>query len=129
MGYTPYDAANPNGYVNAAGASAAAPVQSINSKTGAVVLSAADVGALSSGTTIPTVTNTYSSTGTDAVSGTAVYSALQTLDSSITATANSAISAITITDGKITSSSKIAVPSNVSDLTNDAGYISLGDVP
>ncbi len=110
LGYTPYNSANPNGYVNAAGAAAAAPVQSVNSKTGAVTLSASDVGALPSTTVIPTVTNTYSSTGTDAVSGTAVYSALQTLDSSITATTNSAISAITITDGKITSSSKIAVP-------------------
>lgn len=56
------------------------------------------------------VTSTYSSTGTDAVNGTAVNAALQTLDSSITATTNQAISAITITDGKIASSSKIDVP-------------------
>jgi hypothetical protein len=76
LGYTPYNSTNPNGYVNAAGASAAAPVQSVNSKTGAVTLSAADVGALPSNTTIPTVTNTYSSSGTDAISGKGVYAAI-----------------------------------------------------
>lgn len=127
LGYTPYNSTNPNGYVNAAGASAAAPVQSVNSKTGAVTLSAADVGALPSNTTIPTVTDTYSSSGTDAISGKGVYAAIQTLDSSITATSNQAISAITITDGKITSSSKITlptIPSDVSAFNNDAGYIS-----
>lgn len=58
---------------------------------------------------VPTVVDTYSSTGTDAVSGKAVNAALQTLDSSISATTNQAISAITITDGKIVSSSKIDV--------------------
>lgn len=58
---------------------------------------------------VPSVTSTYSSTGTTAVTGTAVNAALQTLDSSITATTNQAISAITITDGKIASSSKINV--------------------
>lgn len=59
--------------------------------------------------TVPTVTSSYSSTGTDAVNGTAVNAALQTLDSSIASTTGQAISAITITDGKITSSSKISV--------------------
>lgn len=58
---------------------------------------------------VPTVVDTYSSTGTDAVSGKAVNAALQTLDSSITATTGEAISAITITDGKISGSSKISV--------------------
>lgn len=62
-----------------------------------------------SAVTIPSVTSTYSSTGTTAVNGTAVNAALQTLDSSITATTGQAISAITITDGKIASSSKINV--------------------
>ena len=53
LGYTPYNATNPNGYVNAAGAANAAPVQSVNGSTGTVVLTAADVGALPSGTSIP----------------------------------------------------------------------------
>lgn len=66
---------------------------------------------------VPTVVDTYSSTGTDAVSGKAVNAALQTLDSSITATTGQAISAITITDGKIASSSKINV--GETNLVND----------
>lgn len=55
------------------------------------------------------VVSTYSSTGTDAVNGTAVNAALQTLDSSISSTTGQAISSITITDGKIASSTKISV--------------------
>lgn len=39
-----YDASNPAAYVNAAGASAAAPVQSVSGKTGNVTLVKADVG-------------------------------------------------------------------------------------
>lgn len=39
------DLTNDSGFVNAAGAAAAAPIQSVNGKTGAVVLNAADVGA------------------------------------------------------------------------------------
>ena len=70
---------------------------------------ASEVGALPDTTVIPTVTDTYSSTSTNAMSGKAVNAALQTLDSSISATTNQAISAITITDGKIASSSKISV--------------------
>lgn len=58
---------------------------------------------------LPPVTSDYSSTGTDAVNGTAVNKALQTLDSSISATSGQAISAVTITDGKITGSTKIDV--------------------
>ena len=46
LGYTPYNSTNPSGYVNASGAAAAAPVQSVNGKTGAVSLSASDVSAL-----------------------------------------------------------------------------------
>jgi hypothetical protein len=41
---TKYDASNPSGYVNAAGAAAVAPVQSVNGQTGAVTLTKADVG-------------------------------------------------------------------------------------
>ena len=39
-----YNTSNPSSYVNAAGASAAAPVQSVASRTGAVVLTKSDVG-------------------------------------------------------------------------------------
>lgn len=57
LGYTPYNSTNPNGYVNATGAANAAPVQSVNSQTGVVTLSASDVGALPSNTVIPTKTS------------------------------------------------------------------------
>ena len=63
LGFTPYNATNPSHYVDASGAAAAAPVQSVNGQTGAVSL------------TIP------------------------------------------------------VVPSNVSAFTNDAGYITLADLP
>lgn len=46
-----YDASNPAGYVSAAGAAAAAPVQSVAGRTGAVTLAKADVG-------LPNVDNT-----------------------------------------------------------------------
>lgn len=58
---------------------------------------------------VPTVTSTYSSTGTNAVNGAAVNAALQTLDSYITAETGKAISAFTITDGTISAATKIAV--------------------
>ena len=44
------DLTNDSGFVNAAGAAAAAPVQSVNGKTGAVSLDAEDVGAIPDGT-------------------------------------------------------------------------------
>lgn len=58
-----------------------------------------------------------------------IATAIQGLDSSITATANQAISAVTITDGKITASSKITVPTNTNQLTNGAGFITSSDLP
>jgi len=39
-----YDSSNPAGYVNSSGAAAASPVQSVNSYTGAVVLTKSDIG-------------------------------------------------------------------------------------
>lgn len=60
-------------------------------------------------TAVPEVVDTYSSTGTDAISGKGVSAALGTLDSSIAATTGQAISAITISNGKITGSTKISV--------------------
>ena len=59
--------------------------------------------------TVPTASDTYSSTSSNVMTGKGVNAALQTLDSSITATTGEAISAITITDGKISASSKVAV--------------------
>ncbi|NIJ07250.1 hypothetical protein FHS31_000846 [Sphingomonas vulcanisoli] len=44
LGFEPYDAANPAAFVNAAGASAAAPVQSVAGRSGAITLEKSDVG-------------------------------------------------------------------------------------
>ena len=54
LGYTPYNATNPSGYVNATQAANAAPVQSVNGQTGAVSL------------TIPTVPTNVSAFNNDA---------------------------------------------------------------
>ena len=53
--------------------------------------------------TVPTVTNTYSSTGTDATSGKAVAAALGTLDGTVSGTAGSSktLTAFSQTDGKV----------------------------
>jgi len=71
--------------------------RTINGKalTGNISLTASDVSALPSSTVIPTVVNTYSATGTDAISGKGVKAALDTL----------------------------SIPENTSDLTNDSGFI------
>ena len=66
--------------------------------------------------------------GTGGSVDTKIATAIQGLDSSITATSNQAISAVTITDGKITASSKITVPTNTNQLTNGAGFQTASDV-
>ena len=57
-----------------------------------------------------------------------IQTAIQGLDSSIAATTNQAISSITITDGKITASTKATIPTNNNQLTNGAGYQTASDV-
>lgn len=96
------DLINDSGYITSSGA----PVQSVNGKTGAVVLSATDVGALSSDTTIPTVND---GTLTIQRNGTTVKTF--TANSSTDVTAN------------------IEVPTNTNQLTNGAGYITAEQAP
>ena len=57
-----------------------------------------------------------------------ISSAIGGLDSSIASTANQAIASVTLTDGKITGSTKITVPTNNNQLTNGAGYQTASDV-
>ena len=57
-----------------------------------------------------------------------IATAIQGLDSSVTATTNQAISAVTITDGKITASTKVTIPTNTNELTNGAGFQTASDV-
>lgn len=57
-----------------------------------------------------------------------ISSAISGLDSSIASTSNQAIASVTLTDGKITGSTKITVPTNNNQLTNGAGYQTASDV-
>ena len=68
------DLTNDSGFVDATGAAAAAPVQSVNGATGTVVLDASDVGALPDDTAIPAAaTATPEDLGTAAVGSSAKY--------------------------------------------------------
>lgn len=57
-----------------------------------------------------------------------IDAAIADLDSSITAETNKAIASVTVTDGKITGSTKVTVPTNTNQLTNGAGYQTASDV-
>lgn len=57
-----------------------------------------------------------------------ISAAIAGLDSSIASTSNQAIASVTLTDGKITGSTKITVPTNNNQLTNGAGYQTASDV-
>lgn len=87
---TPYTPSNPPTY----------PVDSVNGKTGVVVLNAADVGALPSTTVIPDKTSQL-----DNDSGYITESALTGY------------------------AKKTEIPTKTSELTNDSGYITANDVP
>lgn len=65
--------------------------------------------------------------GSTAVS-TQISNAIGGLDSSISAETNKAIASVTITNGKITASTKVTVPTNNNQLTNGAGYQTASDV-
>ena len=58
-----------------------------------------------------------------------IASAIQGLDSSIAATSNQAIASVTITDGKITASTKATIPTKTSDLTNDSNFATTSAIP
>lgn len=102
-----------------------APVTSVNGNTGAVTIS------------VPTITDTYSGTSSNGMSGKAVKSAIDALDGTVTGTAGSGktLTAFSQTDGKVTATfgnisitkSQVsdfpAIPTKVSDLTNDSGFI------
>lgn len=143
-----------------------APVESVNGKTGAAVLNAADVGALPDSTVIPTKVSDLTN-DSNFVSNATLNSLLQGKQDALTAGTN-----ITISNGVISASGGSSfsgdyddltnkpdlsvyaesadlatvattgdytdltntptiptVPTNVSDFTNDAGYITSADLP
>jgi len=79
--------------------------RTINGKalTSNITLSASDVSALPSSTVIPTITDTYSGTSSNGMSGKAVKSAIDALDGTVTGTAGSSktLTAFSQTDGKV----------------------------
>lgn len=102
LGFTPYNATNPSHYVNASGAAAAAPVQSVNGATGDVTI------------TVPTKTSDLTNdSGFVNASGAASAAPVQSV--------NGQTGAVSLTIP--------VVPSNVSAFTNDAGYLTLSTLP
>ena len=130
-------------YAPTSGGGGGGAVDSVNGQTGTVVL---DVGDLHDATlsslgdgdvlaydfsstkwknkalSIPTVTDTYSGTSSDAMSGKAVKQALETLDVSDSAVSGQYVSAVSETDGKIsvTRANLPSVPDDLNDLTDVA---------
>lgn len=114
LGYTPYNASNPNGYVNSTGAANAAPVQSVNGQTGTVVLDADDIGALPNTTSIPSKTSDLTNDSgfiTTETDPTVPAWAKASTKPSYTAAEVGALPDDTV------------IPSKTSDLTNDSRFI------
>ena len=93
-----------------------APVQSVNSKTGAVILTAADVGALPDSTVIPTKTSDLQNDSGFITSAPVASVNGQTGNVVLTASDVGALSDDTI------------IPTKTSDLTNDSGFITSAPV-
>lgn len=102
-----------------------------------ITLSASDVSALPSSTVIPTITDTYSGTSSNGMSGKAVKSAIDALDGSVSGSAGSGktLIALSQTNGVVSATfgnisitkSQVSdfptIPSKTSDLNNDSGFI------
>ena len=115
---TPYTPSNPPTY----------PVDSVNGKTGVVVLSAADVGALPNTTVIPDKTSQL-----DNDSGYITNSALTSYAKKTEIPTKT--SELTNDSGYITNTAlepyakTVDIPTKTSQLNNDSGYITANDVP
>ena len=103
------DLTNDSGFIT----SAQAPVQSVNGQTGAVVLGAADVGALPDNTAIPSKTSDLTN---DSNFITAAQAPVQSVNGKTGAVTLSASDVNALPDNT-------AIPSKTSDLTNDSGFI------
>lgn len=98
------------------------PVKSVNSKTGNVVLTADDVGALPDTTVIPTVNDATLDVQRNGVS-VGTFTANASTDKTININVPTKASDI----GALPDTTSI--PTKTSDLTNDSGYITSDDVP
>lgn len=131
---------NDPGYINLAQVPAS-PVASVNSKTGAVVLTATDVGALPSTTTIPTHTSNLTNdskfitaadipTKVSAFTNDAGYITVAGVPAAPVTSVNSKTGVVVLnaTDvGALPDST--AIPTHTSNLTNNSGFITLAQVP
>lgn len=111
---------NDSGYITSV------PVDSVNGKTGTVVLNASDVGALSDATVIPTKTSelTNDSGFLTSVPVTSVNNKtgavnLSASDVDALASNTAYVSTVNGSSGAVT----ISVPTNTSDLVNDSGFL------
>lgn len=107
-----YSASNPPPY----------PVTSVNNKTGAVVLDASDVGALSDTTVIPVVNDATLDVQRNGVS-VGTFTSNASTDKTINITVPTKASDV----GALPDTTFI--PSKTSDITNDSGYITSEDIP
>ena len=115
---TPYTPSNPPTY----------PVDSVNGKTGVVVLSAADVGALPNTTVIPDKTSQLDNDSgyitASALTGYAKKTEIPTKTSELTNDSGY------ITNTALEPYAKtVDIPTKTSQLNNDSGYITANDVP
>lgn len=143
LGYTPYNATNPSGYVNASGAAAASPVQSVNGQTGAVNLTiptkTSDLTNDSGYITSAPVTSVNSKTGAVVLSASDVNALPDstvipsktsdlTNDSNFITASQAPVQSVNGQTGAV-SLTIPTVPTNVSDFNNDAGYLTLATLP
>ena len=141
LGFTPYNSTNPNNYVDATGAASAAPVQSVNGQTGAVTVVEDDktwngVTLNKSGTI--SAANMYLAARTE-IDATTAYQikATTTPESGKIPLYQSGAYLASTTPSANDNSTKVAttayvdaaIPTNVSSLTNDSGYLTLATLP
>ena len=111
------DLTNDSGFVNANEAANAAPVQSVNGKTGAVSLSASDVGALPDSTFIPTKT-------TDLVNDSGFVDATEAADAAPVQSVNGKTGSVSLGASDVGAlPDTTAIPTKTSDLANDSDFI------
>lgn len=111
-----------------------APVTSVNAQTGAVVLTALDVGALPDSTIIPTVPTNISAFTNDAGYITSAVTTFNGQTGAVTYTppvtsVNNQTGAVTLTASDVNAlPSSTVIPTKTSDLVNDSGYITVAPV-
>ena len=130
LGFSPYNASNPNGYVNATQAKNAAPVQSVNGKTGSVNLSATDVNALPDNTPIHNVPSGGTSGQVLTKSSNSDYALEWSTPRGSVSSVNGQTGAVVLDAEDVGAlPDTTTIPSKTSDLTNDSNFITASQAP